>query len=218
MNQENTKKLVERFPVLYQEFHDPMSTTCMCWGFDHGDGWFDIIWELSLAIEDEIGYTARQKKLFLLKKKYSRKWNDFIYKLSPPVQDETELVGKGSKEEPYRRVVTKKIHPRDQWLKDLFVRYLPDRSDNFQSRIGHWQRLGIKALVWHPDTGYAVSQVKEKFGTLRFYAPGNERINRLIRFAEIMSERTCEDCGDYGKTESANGWMSTVCKKHSKAR
>jgi hypothetical protein len=29
----------------------------MCWGFDPGDGWFEIIWQLSLAIEAELNYS-----------------------------------------------------------------------------------------------------------------------------------------------------------------
>lgn len=217
MNQENTMKLVKRFPILYQGCsYGTIQDSGMYFGFQHSDGWFDIIWQLSLAIEDELGYSRWQKKSFLLKKKYSKKWNDFFYKLSPPVQDEHKMMGKGVTGDPYHWVVTKKVYPRDQWLKDLLVRCLPGRSGNFGSTIGHFQRLGIKALVWHPETGYAVSQVKEKFGSLRFYAPGNERINRLIHFAETLSAHTCEQCGAYGETQWVNGWTSTVCKAHSK--
>jgi hypothetical protein len=53
MNPELTKKLYDRFPDLYRQHTLPMSETCMCWGFTCDDGWFDIIWVLSLAIEDE---------------------------------------------------------------------------------------------------------------------------------------------------------------------
>lgn len=68
MNSELTQRLVKRFPVLYQDYHSPMTQTCMCWGFDHGDGWFEIIWQLSLAIEEELGYSWLQKRWFLVKK------------------------------------------------------------------------------------------------------------------------------------------------------
>jgi len=37
MNDQLTQRLVRRFPVLYQDYHSPMSQTCMCWGFDHAD-------------------------------------------------------------------------------------------------------------------------------------------------------------------------------------
>jgi hypothetical protein len=55
MNAELTQKLLKRFPVLYQDYDSPMTQTCMCWGFDHSDGWFEIIWQLSLAIEEDLG-------------------------------------------------------------------------------------------------------------------------------------------------------------------
>ena len=57
-------------------------------------------------------------------------------------------------------------------------------------------------------------QVKEKFGTLRFYVNGatDEQYN-YITFAEIMSGRTCEVCGAPGQTY-AFGWYSTLCDKH----
>jgi hypothetical protein len=214
MNKELTQRLVERFPVLYQNFYESPQNTCMCWGFDHGDGWEPIIWQLSLAIEEELGYSKTQKWWFLFKKRIFKRWNNFIYKLSPPVHDKIQLV-KGE-DNVYRQVVTEKMYPRDQWLKDLFVRILPDSSDNFSSRIGSIQRLGLKCLVVHPNTGFAVDQVKEKFGTLRFYCPGNDRIYKYVHMAEELSALMCEVCGKPAKLESPSGWYSTVCKDHSR--
>lgn len=51
MNKENDKKLVEAFPLLYANRHGSMESTAMCWGFACGDGWFDIIWDLSSKLE-----------------------------------------------------------------------------------------------------------------------------------------------------------------------
>ena len=58
------------------------------------------------------------------------------------------------------------------------------------------------------------SQVKEKFGGLRFYvqAATKEHYN-YISFAESMSYRTCESCGNPGKTYT-NGWHTTLCDIH----
>jgi hypothetical protein len=36
-----------------------MTHTCMCRGFDHSIGWFEIVWQLSLAIEEELGYCGQ---------------------------------------------------------------------------------------------------------------------------------------------------------------
>ena len=183
MNKENTLKLVKRFPVLYQDFYSDMTQTCMCWGFDHGDGWFDIIWQLSLGIEEELNYSWFQKKKFLFKKSLSRRWNKLVYKISPVVRDKTKVV-KGD-DNVWRHEIIEKAKPRLQW---------------------------IKRFSWWPYTGFAVQQVKEKFGTLRFYCGYNETINRLITLDERLSACTCEKCGKYGETGGAH-WLQTLCKE-----
>ena len=58
-----------------------------------------------------------------------------------------------------------------------------------------------------------IIQVKEKFGELRIYADNtNERQQNIIDFAEILSGRTCEECGKM-KTGimRTDGWMKAVC-------
>lgn len=61
-----------------------------------------------------------------------------------------------------------------------------------------------------------VDQVKEKFGTLRFYySGGDETVDGMVRMAETMSSLTCEVCGNKGKL-GGRGWYSTRCKDHSK--
>ena len=62
-----------------------------------------------------------------------------------------------------------------------------------------------------------VDQVKEKLGTLRFYyTGGNDLIHGMVWFAESMSGRICDKCGEPGTRQSDNGWVYTVCKSHSK--
>ena len=56
-------------------------------------------------------------------------------------------------------------------------------------------------------------QVKEKFGTLRFYfGGGDDEIYGMVSVAEQMSGSICEDCGTFspevGYTE---GWIQVVC-------
>ena len=58
------------------------------------------------------------------------------------------------------------------------------------------------------------SQVKEKFGGLRFYTNGyNEAVSAMISMAESMSYRTCEVCGNPGRSNNY-GWISTLCDTH----
>ena len=59
-----------------------------------------------------------------------------------------------------------------------------------------------------------VVQVKEKFGSLRFYINGGtEEHYNYIRFAEHLSARTCETCGAPGKMRG-QGWYYTACDEH----
>ena len=55
------------------------------------------------------------------------------------------------------------------------------------------------------------SQVKEKFGGLRFYMTcGTDEIFDLIEKAETLSNKTCEECGKPAE-ERDGGWIYTLC-------
>jgi hypothetical protein len=54
-------------------------------------------------------------------------------------------------------------------------------------------------------------QVKEKYGTLRFYMTcANEEMIKLIEDIENMSSRICENCGEEGKLRGTR-WLETRC-------
>ncbi|MDE1830597.1 MAG: hypothetical protein KGI25_09770, partial [Thaumarchaeota archaeon] len=54
-------------------------------------------------------------------------------------------------------------------------------------------------------------QVKEKFGSLRFYHHGgDEYCNGAIELAEALSTCICENCGAPG-TVGGRGWIKTLC-------
>lgn len=56
-----------------------------------------------------------------------------------------------------------------------------------------------------------VAQVKEKFGSLRFYVDnGNSEVSAAIALAESLSGRTCEYCGAQG-TPRRGGWVKVRC-------
>jgi hypothetical protein len=77
-----------------------------------------------------------------------------------------------------------------------------------------------KGLRTVPDTipQVVVTQVKEKFGTLRFYYNGGDDIiDGMVRMAEGMSGCTCEECGKPGGRRSG-GWIVTLCDEHAEAR
>ena len=51
MNKELDNKLCKKFPNLYADRCETMNKTAMCWGFEHGDGWYDLIYNLSVKLE-----------------------------------------------------------------------------------------------------------------------------------------------------------------------
>lgn len=75
--------------------------------------------------------------------------------------------------------------------------------------------LNTDLLAINPD--YTVTQVKEKFGTLRYYvnyetnsSDVQSRMNLRIGEAEALSAVTCEWCGGTGSGRSG-GWYRTLC-------
>lgn len=66
------------------------------------------------------------------------------------------------------------------------------------------------------DPDYTVSQVKEKFGGLRYYiGPAHEDIfdamHARISLAERQAAVTCETCGATGESRNSSGWLVTMC-------
>lgn len=143
MNPRNTKYLLISYPKLYRQFYLPMTETCMCWGFEFGDGWFEIIDEVSKKIE------AKNNR-------FSNKLRKITY-----------------------------------MIRKLFNPMLPLQQHS----------LYVEAV-----------QVKEKFGSLRFYTNfSDNEVDNWIREAETKSETTCEHCGSpHGKIRK-HGWHQCRC-------
>ena len=63
-----------------------------------------------------------------------------------------------------------------------------------------------------------VSQVKEKFGGLRFYYDGvDEKISGMVQMAEVWASHTCEVCGKPGHSRGGS-YIQTLCDEHAKPR
>lgn len=60
MREELDKILVEKYPKIFRDRYASMQKTCMCWGFDHGDGWFEIIDAMCSSIQHHIDHIRRQ--------------------------------------------------------------------------------------------------------------------------------------------------------------
>lgn len=79
----------------------------------------------------------------------------------------------------------------------------------------HLAAITNRLLVGERDAAriYAV-QVKEKFGTLRFYMSfSTQEMDKDISEAEDESERTCETCGKPGALRDDLSWLKTLCEE-----
>ena len=69
----------------------------------------------------------------------------------------------------------------------------------------------LVVLGWNKQ----ITQVKEKFGSLRFYtSETTQEMQTVINKYEDLSAETCEHCGNQGKIEPKNGWLECVCGEH----
>lgn len=99
-------------------------------------------------------------------------------------------------------------HTQAEWDKRWNDR-VNDESLKWEASVPRKERP-----VREPITQVVASQVKEKFGGLRFYySGGDDYISGIVAMAEEISLRTCEICGDAGKSRNT-GWIKTRCEKH----
>ena len=106
---------------------------------------------------------------------------------------------------------------------EAILRRIPDGWGRWLSVDAGWYPLVIAtdALLAGLDADYRVHQVKEKFGTLRYYYwPSSEAVSletqdamdAITDGAERASAITCERCGATGFLHQARRhWVKTLC-------
>lgn len=173
MRKELDEALCKKYPRIFRDRHAPMTRTAMCWGFDCGDGWYNIIDILCEAIDSHVRQQREQRCAALL----------------------------------MNRALSRAIRG--------------DRST--LNRLPRYQQNCVLSNLEDPEPqcfpvprkmNVVATQVKEKYGTLRFYVYGaDEYIDGMIHMAEGISARTCETCGNPGKIRDG-GWIRTLCDEH----
>ncbi|MCX7593177.1 MAG: hypothetical protein N2235_05355 [Fischerella sp.] len=152
------KKLVEKYPAIFRDRYGNPKNTAMCWGFEHGDGWYHILDILCAMLYKDYNNAKRE----------------------------------------YERL------RRREGTKD----YTGTIVDSIRV-----ERARLKMKEEYEKIPVAV-QVKEKYGTLRFYVDRSDHAaDDLIHFAELMSEVTCEECGNPGRLREGS-WIRTLCDQH----
>ena len=174
MKNELDNYLCQTYPKIFADRHKPMTETCMCWGFECGDGWFNILNHLCANIQHHIDWSIKNNQ-------WDQDWNDAVH------------AGLAGNLEP---------------LEKRFGSFV-----NADERIQEALENGVRTV--RPVIPQVIAQqVKEKFGTLRFYYQGgDDYISGLVAMAESLSGNTCETCGKPGHRTSG-GWIKTACVEH----
>ena len=176
MKRELDEYLCKVYPKMMVNRNKDIQETCMCWGFECGDGWFQILNQLMGNIQHHIDWRERQRDLDI-------KFNEIAVQLK--AGDSTLF---------------------DESMKDMLNR------DFVEKRKQELIDLPLREIKECPQV--TLDQVKEKFGTLRFYySGGDDYISGLVSMAESMSGVTCETCGKPG-TQTRGGWIKTICVEH----
>jgi hypothetical protein len=86
-----------------------------------------------------------------------------------------------------------------------------NEDPSYKSRTGYsYEKKPVPEII---EQVVAV-QVKEKFGTLRFYCDGGDQYTQgVLDMAEAMSAVTCERCGDSAEIREGP-WYRTLCDQH----
>ena len=175
MREELDKLLCEKYPKMMVNRNKNMQETCMCWGFECGDGWYNILNQLMGNIQHHIDWREKQRAGAI-------KYNEMAAQAKAGNFDLFEEDMKALPNDEYKEKRLAEIVAGD-------FRKLPESIPQV-----------------------TLDQVKEKFGTLRFYySGGDDVIDGMVQLAESMSGVTCEECGNVGERRGG-GWVHTYCE------
>jgi hypothetical protein len=93
-----------------------------------------------------------------------------------------------------------------------------NNAEIFREHGDGWENILAPVIAEADRLGATLTQVKEKYGTLRVYFdPGptdTDTLEDLIDTAEEESGRTCELCGKPGVLMTSGYWLKTLCPDH----
>ena len=74
-----------------------------------------------------------------------------------------------------------------------------------------WKNIVQPLIDEAKEKEIKILQIKEKFGTLRFYVDRSGMYDSIDK-AEHQSEVTCENCGKEGSLKNT-GWIKCLCEE-----
>ena len=188
MRKELDEALCKSYPKIFRDRNRNMRNTAMCWGFECDDGWYNILNMACASIQGHINQTRAQRARAL---RYNRALRRAVRGDVRPLQMHFTYHENATEPSIYGIQEAAKV------LEDIEPQY---------------RRVPVPEAC--PQV--IATQIKEKFGTLRFYYLGGDDYCRGIEsMAESMSAVTCEVCGSPGKLRKG-GWVQTLCDEHAK--
>jgi len=108
-----------------------------------------------------------------------------------------------------------KFNAREQGYDALLKFYSGGMREPSEWEIEQAEETMKEGVVIPPEVSQVtIAQIKEKFGTLRFYYDGgDDYVSGMVSLAESLSGLTCEKCGDVGIPRNG-GWLRTLCDTH----
>lgn len=77
-----------------------------------------------------------------------------------------------------------------------------------------WKKLIDPLVDYCRENNVKITQIKEKFGGLRFYTgAAPDEFHAMVHKAEEESFHTCEECGEPGERRGKT-WLKTTCERH----
>lgn len=183
MKTELDEELCKKYPKIFRDRYADMRTTAMCWGFDIGDGWYNIIDKLCANIQGRIDYSRKERARVL-------RYNRALWRAVNGDVDALERYY---------------LHPRVRADDEKWTKWAEERAaEDVLKPVFKTVPNAVPQVV--------AEQVKEKFGGLRFYyRGGDDVIGGMLQMAESMSYVTCEVCSNPAKP-SKGGWIVTMCQ------
>ena len=181
MNSDLDKTLCEKYPKIFRDRYADMRTTAMCWGFECGDGWYNIIGMMCANMQHHIDHSRKNRANALR----------------------------------YNRALKRALNGDDRALIKYYSWGLSEKSNEWAIKnAGNDMENPRFRNVPEACPQVVATQVKEKFGTLRFYYSGGDDYCRGVEsMADSMTAVTCETCGKPGKMRRG-GWIRTLCDEH----
>jgi hypothetical protein len=98
-----------------------------------------------------------------------------------------------------------------KWMRKLYW-WLRISNFRYSRPLADWLYEKAPRKKFVPLT-LQITQIKEKFGGLRFYYDGgDDRIQGMVDLAETLSYQICERCGSTKNVQQTTGWITTLCE------